>query len=97
MSKVLSVQFSDGTTWEIPAEVIADNRATYYAGKDPDTTYPKEFDYLMSDDSELYEWAVNNMNWEDVAAHAVQVETMRPEPDYEGEWVNAPKEVKESK
>lgn len=47
---------------------------------------------LESDDYEIHDWAVNNMNWRDVKDHAIQIE--RPSLDYEDGWVNGEYEVK---
>lgn len=85
---VVQVTFSDGSRWTFPAHVIADNRATYYAGRDGDTTYEAEYEYAINDDYELTDWALNNMNWEDVETSATRA--VDPLPiDYEDEWCNA--------
>lgn len=60
----------DGFVWNVPATTIAKDRATYYAEKDPDTTYDKEYKFTMEDNMELTDWFLNNMNWEDVAEEA---------------------------
>ncbi len=65
MPKFLRVEDS-GFVWEVPAEAIAKNRATYYAERDKDTTYDDEFKYAMGDDYELRDWFLNNMDWKDV-------------------------------
>jgi len=90
------VTMPDGSRWSVPVKVIAKNKAEYYAddfGGDLDeslrVTY-KDFDY---DDYEVKDWAQNNMNWEDVAEHAVQLDP--PENvDYDEGWVNGEKEIK---
>jgi hypothetical protein len=63
----------DGSKWAVAAEVIAHNRAAYYAEDDPDTTYEAEFEYTLKDDYELADWLGNNMNAEDVEAYAVRI------------------------
>jgi hypothetical protein len=81
MAKFLSFD-DDGYVWEVPAEVIAKNRATYYAERDKDTTYDEEFKFTMGDDYELKDWFYNNMDWSDVASEAKLVATppARTEP-----------------
>jgi len=82
----------DGSEWEVPASVVADNRAHYYADRDEDTTYDEEFEFAMSDSSEIKDWASNNMEWNDVKEHAKQV--IPPEkPDFREGWLNGKKEI----
>lgn len=94
MAKFIRIKMaSDGTTWEIPAEVVANNSTDYYMSKpEPEFTREEEFESSM-DDYELTDWAGNNMNWSDVSAHAVRVPGTSPTPDYESDWGNADMEV----
>jgi len=89
--KYLLVTMSDGTVWKIPASVIADVRAKYYAKNDPDATYQEEFDYAMRDTYEITDWAANQMNWKDVEEHATIHRVSKV--DNHREWLNAKKEV----
>jgi hypothetical protein len=100
MEKYLRVTMDDGSKWDIPAKIIAINRATYYMEEDfkqPDNELTKEeiydctFTDTMVDDSDLIDWAVNNMNWSDVQAYAVKVSTK--EIDFRESWLNGEKEV----
>lgn len=59
-----------GYSWVFPAHLVAKNRAEYYAKNDPDTTYQEEYEFTMSDDYELKDWFLNNMNWSDVSKKA---------------------------
>lgn len=93
--KELWITMPDGSVWGVPAVLIADNRARYYAEKDADTTYDEEMAFLLGDDFELEDWAANNMNWEDVAEHAYQVKPAPATVDYQEGWVNGEKEVVE--
>lgn len=77
MTKVLRIE-DEGFVWEVPAEAIAKNRATYYAENDKDTTYDEEFEFTMGSNYELRDWFFNNMNWEDVEADAKLVATPAP-------------------
>ena len=76
-NKYVRVEYKDHV-WEVDLKHIADNRAKYYADSDPDTTYQEEFDYAMEDDYEWSDWFFNNMDWEDVAEHAVLIDTPKP-------------------
>lgn len=63
--KKLEVKWQ-GFVWHIDADAVADARASYYADKDPDTTYQEEYDFTYGDNEELLDWYNNNMNYEDV-------------------------------
>lgn len=91
------MKFKNGETWRFPALIVARSRALYYAeadtgetrGTEHDRVYREEFDYTMSDDSELHDWLHNNMNWSDVEDYAVLV-PKEPKPyNYAGEFTNA--------
>jgi hypothetical protein len=93
-NKYLRVTMPDGSQWDIPAEIVADDRAKYYAKIDTDTTYKEEYEYTLSDDSEIFDWAANNMNWDDVKDHAVKVsEYHMTAADFQEGWVNGEKEI----
>jgi hypothetical protein len=100
MVKYLRVRMEDNSLWDIPASIIAEDRATYYAKHDirePDNilTYDEifkaEFGYTLEDGDEIIDWAVNNMNWSDVEKYAVKVRTV--DVDYQEGWMNGEKEV----
>lgn len=88
--KFLRVTMRDGSTWEIPAVVIAEHRARYYADKGDD--FDEERAFALSSDHELLDWASNNMDWADVQEHAEQLKPCDP-IDHDEAWVNARKVV----
>lgn len=79
-TKMLAITMVDGRIFHVPLEVIAKARATYYAAKDKDTTYESEFEYVMEDSYEAIDWYANNMNPDEVMAHAQLVYTPKLEP-----------------
>ncbi len=88
---VLHVTFSNGESWDIDAQVIADSRDSHYAAEKEDTIGFIKDGRL--DPYDLLDWASNNMNWVDLKAFA----TKFAEPDgldYEDEWPNANKLVR---
>ena len=100
--KYLVVEMSDKTQWAIPAKLIAINRAQYYAQLDAErgdgeyvAIFEKEVEYAMSINYEITDWAANNMNWEDVCSHAIQLKVSLPEINYHRDWTNAPKSIQE--
>ena len=96
MDASLHVTMPDGSTWAVPVEVIARDRAKHYAhefGGDIDRSYAEDTIPLFeSDDYEIEDWAANNMNWEDIQGTAVRV-SEPPDVDYQEGWVNGPKRV----
>jgi len=76
--KYITIQFSNGDKFKIPAHIIATDRANYYAQKDVERgdsddyvkSFTSEFEYTMNENSELKDWFYNNMDWVDVEAHA---------------------------
>lgn len=102
VEKYLRVTMPDGSKYDVPAKLIAEDRAKYYAKLDSergdadyDEAYRNEFDFTMENDFELKDWAANNMNWDDVKDHAVKVEEV-VEVDFQEGWVNGPKDIVEN-
>lgn len=100
MSKYLRVTMSDGSQWDVPAQLIAEDRARYYAALDVkrgdatdfDKAFAEEVADALNDDDELLDWAPNNMNWSDVSDQAVLVGD-RPDTNFQEDWCNGEKEV----
>ena len=98
MKNYMSVEFSDGSIFRIPIGIIALARADYFAKKEGEddpvkysTIYEEEYQYTLSSDAELLDWAANNMNWSDVEEYAIQVD--QKDIDFEKEWPNTVKAV----
>lgn len=97
----LHVTMEDGSIWAVSADIIAVNRARYFAeqeaksGGDYGDALNREFDYTIADDYELMDWAANNMNWSDVASHAVQVYTppRLSDEQFQQGWVSGEQKV----
>jgi hypothetical protein len=83
-------EFSDGSRWAIPAERLAQSYADYYSESKEE--FEDNFDYIMSDDRELLDWATNNADWEDVEIFARYLGNSRT-VNYNKEWANAEKSV----
>lgn len=90
--KLMLIDMPDGLTYGIPIEVIARNRAEQYKDEfNDDIAASLREDTLPlfeSDNSEIRDWASNNMNWDDVKAKAVVLHKKKPEYDYQEAWVN---------
>lgn len=96
MAKYLRIEMGDGSKWDVPVSIIARNRAEHYAEEfDGDVEKSLKEDTLPLFEEceyEIEEWAGDNMNWEDVEAHAEQVSKPCP-ADLEDGWINGEKEV----
>lgn len=91
--KILRVTMPDGSKWDYSVEAIALNRATYYAkefGEDVQKSLDEDTIPLFnSDDYEIEDWAINNMNYDTIS---YSIET-RGTIDYQEGWLNGEKEV----
>lgn len=99
--KVLRITMPDDSEWDVPLDLIARNRAEYYASVDEEYGGSVErslaedtMPLFEADPSEAADWASNNMNWEDVEHRAVCTRKAPP-PDFQEGWVNGDKEVVE--
>lgn len=95
MIKVITVNMPDGSQWEVPCSVIAEDRAVYYA-EDTDKEkrpYDEVYKETMSDMDILIDWGENNMNWSYLKQYANIVKN--PNVDYEEGWANGYKVIKE--
>lgn len=95
LDKKLRVTMPDGSKWDVPVRVIAENRAQYYVDIGEFVALNESLDetteLFESDDYEIDDWAANNMNWDDVKDKAVQVQVCSV--DYQEGWCNGEKEV----
>ena len=89
--KYIQFQADDGSWWEVPALVVANNRATYYAAREPGV-YTEEYTYTIENDDELIDWAQNNMNWDDVKDKATMF-CGPPSLNMQAAWTNGHMEV----
>jgi hypothetical protein len=90
--KCLKVRFSNGDMFEIPARVIAENRANYYADLDGyeinSNEWEAEIISALNDEFEIEDWAANNMNWNELAPYARRIDSDK-EFDYDDGWTDA--------
>jgi hypothetical protein len=80
------LEMSDGTKWDLPVQIIADNRDEHYADEKEDTI--KFIREGSLDQGEIADWAQNNMNWSDVKPYARMVGAASG-LDYAEDWSNA--------
>lgn len=93
------IEMRDGSVWAMPVEVIARHRAEHYKdefGDDVERSLEEDtWPLFEENDYEVSDWAVNNMDWDDVVDHAKQIS--KPEPltpyDFQEGWMNGNKEV----
>jgi hypothetical protein len=88
--KTLRVTMPDGSRWDVPAEIIAINRAKSYEEDEPGS-YEDIYAETIESAYEVRDWAAGNMNWDDVKSQAVKfadAETM----NFQDGWVNGEQE-----
>jgi len=104
MTKYLQVTMPNGERWGVPIGIIAHSRATYYANRDAekegldaekrDERYEEEYAYTMEDEYEVYDWAPNNMNWDDVRGDAILIGAEElTDRGYQEGWINGEKKI----
>ncbi len=96
--KHMLIDMPDGLTYGVSVEVIARNRAEYYAHKEyggdvaeslRDDTLP-----LFEDDYHIRDWAANNMDWSDVKREAITLKKKVDESEFQECWVNGEYKIK---
>lgn len=96
--KCLRVRFSNGDLFAVPARIVAENRANYYADIDGYDLQSNEWEaevlLALNDEMEIEDWAGSNMNWSELEPYAIQMDT--GEFDYEDEWTDADIELLDS-
>jgi len=98
LTKDIKMTMNDGSIWKVPVLVVALHRASYFARREYDGNI---IDAMMDDTvplfnvdhREIYDWAVNNMNWANVVKYASKIKESEKERDYQEEWVNGEKEI----
>lgn len=94
MHKYMTIEMPDGSKWGVPVEMIARNRAAHYAhefdGDEARSLAEDTLPLFESDDYEIQDWAVNNMNWSDFDGHQVKLE-QAPTPDFQDAWMSGSK------
>lgn len=95
-NKYLKVRFANGDLFEVPARVIAENRANYYADLDGydlnSNEWEAEIISALNDDFEIEDWAANNMEWRELEPYAKRIDSDE-EFDYEDGWTDADVEL----
>lgn len=61
-TKRIRITLEDGRIYSIAAHAVAHDRATYYANGDM-AQYAKEYEHAVTDDDELMDWLIGDMNW----------------------------------
>lgn len=94
MTKYMTVEMADGSKWGVPVEMIARHRAQHYAhefGGDIERSLAEDTNPLFeSDEFEIHDWAVNNMNWSDFDGHQMKL-AEPPAQDFQEAWLSGAK------
>jgi len=79
ITKRLILTSPEGDEWAISVQHIILHRAGVYGGTDK--ALQETVVLFSSDDFEIEDWAVNNMNWSDVEANAVKIKECKLDMD----------------
>jgi len=94
--KLLTVTMPDGSKWGVPVDMVARNRAAHYASEfdgDIERSLAEDTNLLFeSDDYEIQDWAVNNMNWSDFAGFQFKIKNADA-PDFNEAWMSGDKQI----
>ncbi len=85
------VEMPDGSEWAVPVQAIVDSRDEHYKEDQEDTIGFIREGGLS--DYEITDWAGNNMDWDEVACFAKQVQRKTQEVDYQEGWCNGEKRI----
>jgi hypothetical protein len=77
----------DGSRWAVPAKVVADACIAYYAAEGQ-PFHADDAAKVRTDRRAIEDWGKNDMNWDDVAAHAARLPDEPTAVDYQEGWVN---------
>ena len=77
MRKLMTVEMLDHSIWGVPVEIIARNRAAYYAHEfdgDIERSLAEDTKPLFEESEyDIQDWATGNMNWSDFDGHQVKL------------------------
>lgn len=97
LERNLRVTMPDGSKWDVPIRLIANNRAKHYkdefGGSLLRSLSEDTLPLFEKDHYEIKDWAANEMNWSDVRRHATKVDMRPADVDYEDGWCNGEKEI----
>lgn len=93
MKKFIHVLLPTGHLYEIPTSVIAANRAAHYHEQFKDSEFPtlesamQDTEELFEDNFQVKDWALNNMNVDELMKDARLIRFTPPETDFDGgDW-----------
>lgn len=95
MIRLMTITMSDGSVWGVPVDMIARNRAEFYAGEFGGVERSLAEDTLplfAADDYAIEDWAVSQMNWSDFDGHQVKISGALS-PDFLDEWMSGYKAI----
>lgn len=100
-AQTVIVTMPDDKRFAIPAEFVANHRATYFARRITDASsatevevFKSEVAYALRNPEELTDWMDNNMDWSNVEKVAKELPPRFTElVDYNQAWSNADKDV----
>lgn len=96
----LQVEQTNGSTWEVPAKLVAENRANYFSDiiegdgiKKEMDCFAETFNETIKDNELLIDWAEQNMDWSEVSDFARLRDDPNRDTDFDEGWLNGMKQV----
>lgn len=94
-NKRYTINMPDNSTWAVPIWAIAKHRANNYKaefnGSLSESLAKDTLPLFMEDEYSIYDWAANNLNWDDVRTVAECIK--QPEVDYQAGWCDGDYDV----
>jgi hypothetical protein len=88
MLEYITVEFSNGTMFKVPVDVIVQHKTKYFTeryGRDFECYFKEDFE---SEPNMACEWAADHMTWDEIKKNASLVRVPE-EPDFSKEFPNA--------
>lgn len=84
-SAMLRVRFGNGEVYDVPAQIVADDRDSYYRLRHPNISTGGTVEYIQSGGSKgcLMKWLKYDMDWSEVEPYAVKVDVPPAKIDYQ--------------
>lgn len=101
--KYIRIKFINSDEFDIPFDIIARNRAEYYANLDNqdnpsvrdvpeelEKEIQEEFNLVINDERKIADWLFNSMDWKDIEEQVLKVPNsyLNSDVNYEASWCN---------
>lgn len=88
MKEYVFLTMPDYSEWRLPVSVILDNYIKHlveYDGMSEEDAREDATQLFESDNYEINDWLMNNMNWNEFSDHLIRISEPK-NPNYENDW-----------